>query len=388
MSWGYGYREYVPVAQRKAQGSWYAIEHARKQGRAVQPVMIRGKKIATTFWGKAWCDHLESYSDYANRLPRGRTYVRNGSVVDLAISAGRVEALVAGSDTYEVDIRIDRLTAADWKKIRNDCSASIDSLLDLLGGKFSAGVMTRLTRRPDGLFPTPKEIKLDCSCPDWATMCKHVAAVLYGVGAHLDQRPELLFLLRHVDHTELVSEAVSAGNLSTALGEPSSQLAGEDLGAMFGIDLDVSADSSTGAAAPAKRRSPAKKKPAATSTPKKAVPRKKSAPKKSVAKKPEPSGDAVGNGVVSQKAVKKKAAGKKATKKKVARKKVARKKVAKKSAATKKTAAPKVVVKKSVKKKAATNSTTTKTVKKKAARSKVAKKKAVKKKTVARQKRS
>jgi uncharacterized Zn finger protein len=331
MSWGYGYREYVPVAQRKAQGSWYAIEHARKQGRAVQPVMIRGKKIATTFWGKAWCDHLESYSDYANRLPRGRTYVRNGSVVDLAISAGRVEALVAGSDTYEVDIRIDRLTAADWKKIRNDCSASIDSLLDLLGGKFSAGVMTRLTRRPDGLFPSPKEIKLDCSCPDWATMCKHVAAVLYGVGAHLDQRPELLFLLRDVDHTELVSEAVSADNLSTALGEPSSQLAGEDLGAMFGIDLDISTAASVTKTTARKRQSPSKKRASApTSGREKKPATKKSLPKKSANKK-----------AVKRKAVKKRAVSKASAKKKSVTKKAAQSGVAKKKAVKKKAVARK-----------------------------------------------
>ena len=168
MSWGYGYREYVPVGMRKAQATRFAIDHARQQGRSVQPVAINGRKIATTFWGKAWCDHLESYSDYANRLPRGRTYVRNGSVVDLDISAGCVKAIVAGSDVYEIDIQIDRLKAADWKRIRSDCSESIDSLLDLLGGRFSEGVMQRLTRRPDGLFPGPREIRMECSCPDWA----------------------------------------------------------------------------------------------------------------------------------------------------------------------------------------------------------------------------
>lgn len=260
MSWGYEYREYVPVARRKSQAIRFAIEHAKNQGRSVQPVAIKGNKIAKTFWGKAWCDHLESYSDYANRLPRGRTYARNGSVVDLVISAGRVDAIVAGSDVYTIKIQIDRLQAARWKKLRQDCSASIDSLLDLLGGRFSDGVMQRLTDRSNGLFPSPKEISMDCSCPDWAGLCKHLAAVLYGVGASLDTRPELLFLLRDVDHTELVSEAVSDSNLSKALGEPSAGLAGEDLGAMFGIDLDVSSVATDAEAAPKKRRSPAKKK--------------------------------------------------------------------------------------------------------------------------------
>ena len=343
MSWGneYGYREYVPVGQRIAKGRQYAAEVAKKEGRAAQPVTISGKKIANTFWGKAWCDHLESYSDYANRLPRGRTYARNGSVVDLVIKAGRVDAIVAGSDTYEITIEINRLAKAHWKKIRNDCSASIDSLLDLLGGKFSDGVMKRLTRRPDGLFPGPKEINMECSCPDWAGLCKHLAAVLYGVGAHLDKRPELLFLLRDVDHIELIGEAVSADNLSTALGEPSTELAGEDLGAMFGIDLDVSSNSTAVDKPPKKRRTTKKKavskKPAKAkkkSTKKKASPKRKvakAAAKKKVARKKVP-----GKSVTKKKAVKKTAASKTGVKK--AAKKAVRRGPAKKKAARKKAA--------------------------------------------------
>ncbi len=238
MRWGYGFREYVPVGQRRYDARAYAKELADQVGRSVQPVELRGKKIASTFWGKAWCDNLESYSDFANRLPRGRTYVRNGSVVDLMISAGRLDAVVAGSEPYQIEVQIDPVKPAAWKKIRQDCAASIDSLIDLLGGRFSDGVMQRLTRKGDGLFPSPREIHLDCSCPDWARLCKHVAAVLYGVGAQLDSRPELLFLLRGVDHTQLVSEAASRENLSTALGEGSGDLAGEDLSEMFGIELD------------------------------------------------------------------------------------------------------------------------------------------------------
>jgi uncharacterized Zn finger protein len=359
MSWGYEYREYVPVGVRKAQATRFAIEHAEQQGRAVQPVAIKGKKIATTFWGKAWCDHLESYSDYANRLPRGRTYARNGSVVDLDISAGCVKAIVAGSDVYEIDIQIDRLKAANWKKLRNDCSASIDSLLDLLGGRFSDGVMTRLTRRPDGLFPSPKEINMECSCPDWAGLCKHLAAVLYGVGAHLDKHPELLFLLRDVDHTQLVTEAVSEGNLSTAFGEPSTALAGEDLGAMFGIDLDDSAAATETKVEPKKRRSRAKKKAGPKKSTGKAV-KKKAARKKAASKK------ATKTPVRAKEAV-----GKKVVRKKAARKKVAEKKVVKNRAVSKK------VAKKAVKRKAVQKPTGSKAVKKKSARGSAAKKKAV-----------
>jgi uncharacterized Zn finger protein len=322
MSWGYeyGYRDYVPVGLRKLQARKEAARRAKEQGRDLQPVKIKGRKIATTFWGKAWCDHLESYSDYANRLPRGRTYARNGSVVDLVITAGRIEAIVAGSDAYEIEILIDQLPAAKWKKLRGDCSASIDSLLDLLGGRFSDGIMERLTDRSNGLFPSPKEISMECSCPDWAGLCKHLAAVLYGVGAHLDAQPELLFLLRDVDHTELVSEAVSEGNLSTAFGEPSTALAGEDLGAMFGIDLDVdSVTSDSEVAAKSGRKVPKKK-----------------VVKRWVAKK-----------LVNKKLVRKKVAKKKVAKKKVAKKKAVKKKVPKKKPAMKKAATKSAVKKKS-----------------------------------------
>jgi uncharacterized Zn finger protein len=175
------------------------LAQMKKKGRAITPVRPEGRTIARTFWGKAWCDNLESYSDYENRLPRGRTYLRNGSVVHLEIAGGRVEALVSGSELYRVEIDITALGPARWKKIKKACSGGIASLVELLQGKLSAGVMATITRPREGLFPTPKEISLKCSCPDWAGMCKHVAAALYGVGARLDEQPHLLFLLRQVD---------------------------------------------------------------------------------------------------------------------------------------------------------------------------------------------
>jgi uncharacterized Zn finger protein len=237
---GYGFRPYVPVAQRRANAQKHAQKLA-KNGRKLQPVQIGGRAIATTFWGKAWCDNLESYSDFENRLPRGRTYVRNGSVVDLQITGGKVEAVVSGSEIYQIAVEITPLKAADWKKIKQDCSQSIDSLMDLLQGRFSQGVMERLTRQREGLFPQPKEIKMGCSCPDSAVLCKHVAAVLYGVGARLDNDPEMLFQLRQVDHLELISQAVEGANLNAALAlDGTGSLEQEDLGALFGIELESS----------------------------------------------------------------------------------------------------------------------------------------------------
>jgi len=243
MGWGYFgdfNREYVSAAEKRANGVRLAAEIAGKQGRAVSPVRIQGRKIAHTFWGQAWCDNLAAYSDYSNRLPRGATYVRNGSVADLIIKPSRIEAVVAGSDAYLVTIVISSLKNSIWSVIKRDCTTEIDSLLDLLAGKFSDGVMKRLTRKGDGLFPAPQEIKMDCSCPDSSRCCKHLAAVMYAVGSRLDQHPELLFTLREVDPQELVSQAVTEGRLENELEAGSATLAGQDLEALFGIELESS----------------------------------------------------------------------------------------------------------------------------------------------------
>jgi uncharacterized Zn finger protein len=177
-----GWAPYVSVAARRRQAE-REMEKLRKKGAVVSPVKLEGKKIAATFWGKAWCDNLESYHDYENRLPRGRTYVRNGSVVDLQIAQREVSAMVSGSSIYTVKITIGEVAKAHWKSICADCSGGIDSLVELLQGRFSKGVMERICRQGAGLFPKPSEIRFSCSCPDSASMCKHVAAVMYGVGA-------------------------------------------------------------------------------------------------------------------------------------------------------------------------------------------------------------
>ena len=231
----FGWKPYVPVAERRAKAE-RQMQKLAKKGETISPVRITGRTIATTFWGKAWCENLERYSDYSNRLPRGRTYVRNGSVVDLQILPGRIEARVSGSTIYRVSIAITPLPKPKWKTLCADCSGAIDSLVELLQGRFSKGVMERICREGTGLFPSPAEIKLGCSCPDWAEMCKHVAAVLYGVGARLDEKPELLFLLRGVDEKELLTHAASG----LPFGEQSAGahvLAGDDLADLFGLEM-------------------------------------------------------------------------------------------------------------------------------------------------------
>jgi len=234
----WGFRSYVPVAERRQQAA-KEIERLRKRGHVVAPIVIEGRKIARNFWGKAWCDNLERYSDFANRLPRGRAYVGNGSVIDLKIVRGKVEALVSGSDIYKVKIDIAVAASSRWKAICADCAGSVGSLVELLQGKLSKNVMERVCNEGDGLFPAPQEIAMSCSCPDWADMCKHVSAALYGVGARLDADPDLLFTLRGVDRAELVSSVGADLPLTRTAAASERVLAVEDVGALFGLEMDA-----------------------------------------------------------------------------------------------------------------------------------------------------
>ncbi len=254
----WGWQPYVPVAERRRKSA-RQIEKLKKKGHPISPVVIEGRAIAKTFWGKAWCDNLERYSDFANRLPRGRTYVRNGSVVDLQIGAGKIAALVSGSEIYEVAVEVKPVSKARWRSICADCAAGIDSLVELLQGRFSKGVMERLCQQRTGLFPSPQEIQLSCSCPDWASMCKHVAAVLYGIGARLDQQPELLFRLHNVDEKKLIAKAGKELPLAGKALAAEKTLATEDLSAIFGLEMAQTADRVTPSPAPAAKPERAKK---------------------------------------------------------------------------------------------------------------------------------
>ena len=231
-----GWKPYVSVAARRAKAQ-RELARRKSQGHSGSPVVIAGRTIATTFWGKAWCENLEQYSDYENRLPRGRTYVRNGSVVDLQIAPGAAQALVSGSQLYSVTVKLSPVAKERWQSICNDCAGEIDSLVELLQGRLSKAVMERICRPQIGLFPSPAEIKLACSCPDGAYMCKHLAAVLYGIGARLDHHPELLFLLRGVDEKQLIAAAGASIPLSQAAPAKGKVLGGADLAGMFGLDM-------------------------------------------------------------------------------------------------------------------------------------------------------
>ena len=266
----FAWKPYVPVAERRRKAALH-VQKLAKKGEKVAPVILEGRTIARTFWGKSWCENLERYSDYESRLPRGRTYVRNGSVVDLKIARGEIVAMVSGSEIYKVRIAIAPASQPVWTALCKDCAGSIDSLVELLRGRFSKGVMERVCLPGKGLFPSPKEIKLSCSCPDWADMCKHVAAVLYGVGARLDKSPELLFTLRGVDHAQLVAKVGEGLPLAKKPASSKRVMAGGDLGAIFGLEMAESGGSADAPAPKASVKKRQKKPPPRAKVPAKAA---------------------------------------------------------------------------------------------------------------------
>lgn len=233
----FDWRPYVSAAERRRKAARRAASLSKK-GRTLSPMTASRGAIARTFWGKSWCDNLESYSDYSNRLPRGRTYCRNGSVIDLQVKAGAVTAEVMGSSLYQVSMKIADVPKTHWLAIGKECSGSIDSLVELLQGRLSQSVMERICRKGAGLFPSPREMHFECSCPDWAAMCKHIAAVCYGIGARLDAQPELLFLLRNVDPKELVARAAAETPLLSRKSPKSAKvLDASKLADVFGIEM-------------------------------------------------------------------------------------------------------------------------------------------------------
>ena len=240
------------MAERRAKAT-KKMDALKKKGQTISPIRIEGRTIARTFWGKSWCDNLEAYSDYANRLPRGRTYVRNGSVIDLQVTKSKITALVSGSSIYTIEVTIRPLEPAKWQALIEQCSGQIDSLVELLQGKFSDGVMELITHKEQGLFPSPKQISMTCSCPDSAVMCKHVAAVLYGIGARLDEKPELFFQLRNVDHSELIAATISKNTIKRTT-QSNKVLKSGNLSSLFGIDLSDNSSSAESTLTPVTRR--------------------------------------------------------------------------------------------------------------------------------------
>lgn len=235
----WGDYEYVPVAKKKHDAQ-KALEKLQKKRSDLRPVVITGNKIAKTWWGMAWNNNLESYADYSNRIGRGRSYVRNGFVLDLQIDSGVVTAIVAGSrrNPYVVKVTIAGLSKARWNRITKICGRSIANIDQLVQGNFPHELDVLFTQKGEGLFPAPKEIKFSCDCPDWAGMCKHTAAVLYGIGARFDEDPLLFFKLRNIKIEELVQKSIEekmANMLKNAEKKTRRVIENADMGGLFGV---------------------------------------------------------------------------------------------------------------------------------------------------------
>ncbi|HUI67879.1 MAG TPA: hypothetical protein VL087_06690 [Nitrospirota bacterium] len=236
----WGFPRHVSTAEKQAKAARKLEQLKKKQD--VRPVILQGHAIARTWWGKSWNQNLERYADYSNRIGRGRSYVRHGAVLDLQISNGEIKALVQGSRSkpYEILIKIGKLSQNSWERISSSCSGMLDSVSELLAGDFPKELGELFLERDAGLFPAPKEIAFECSCPDWASMCKHVAATLYGVGARLDEDATLFFTLRGVETADLVRRTVSgkAESLLEKASKKSTRIIDDaDLSALFGIEL-------------------------------------------------------------------------------------------------------------------------------------------------------
>ncbi len=330
----YGYwPRYVSVGEKRAKAQ-RKLEQLRKKNPNIQPIILEGRSLAQTWWGKAWNKNLERYADYSNRIGRGRSYVRHGAVLDLQIAPGKVTSLVHGSGRkpYKVEIKIKPIGKALWQQIKADVAGELASLQALLDGRFPKALGEIFTAQGKGLFPTPKEIDFDCSCPDWASMCKHVAATLYGIGARLDEDPSLFFVLRKAKIDDLISQTVrdqSQKLLEKSKRKTSRVMDDTDLGDVFGIDLED--------ATPVKKP---KRKIKKTKT--KA---KRAEPKRKAKKEREGEKGRQGEGERTKKTTKKKVIKKKTVKKRVTKKAI-KKKVVKKKAKKVTTKKKKKVVKK------------------------------------------
>lgn len=237
----YRYPKYVSVSEKRDKAKKSA-EKLKKKNPNLKPVIIEGNKIARTWWGIAWIKNLERYADYSNRIGRGRSYVRHGAVLDLQIEAGKITALVQGSRSkpYSISISITALTKNVWKNIVATCEGTLGSLTDLVKGDFPKSLEDLFFTKDKGLFPSPKQISFNCSCPDWAEMCKHVAAVLYGIGSRLDEDPALFFILRKAKLDDLVTRAVSQKSEKLVKKTPVSSsriMDVADISAVFGIEM-------------------------------------------------------------------------------------------------------------------------------------------------------
>lgn len=216
---------------------------AKSKSEIREPIIIEGRTISSSWWGKAWCDNIDIYADFDNRLPRGRNYVRSGCVVDLKIEYGVIRALVVGSrpQPYRVQINIKPFSDNEVKAFEEKCRNNFESVEDFINGRFPDSFKEYFISSSLNLFPKVKEMKFSCSCPDWAVLCKHVAAVLYGIGRKLDDDPMLLLRLRGIDTASFSEKIVNREAEKLALSSsislpPGRAMDMEEASLLFSVD--------------------------------------------------------------------------------------------------------------------------------------------------------
>ena len=202
--------EYVSKAQQQQYASKSSLKLEKTLGRKLEPIILTSSKLATSWWGIMWNKNLERYATFSNRIGRGKTYVRNGLVIDFQIKYGEVNAYVQGTRKapYKVTVSIDNINSKIVEKIKLSCQGKIETMEQLLEGSFSKDLADIFMVEGVGLFPEPKEIHFGCSCPDWTDCCKHVSAVLYAIGSKLDVNPSLFFTLRGLDLDDFLKDVI------------------------------------------------------------------------------------------------------------------------------------------------------------------------------------
>ncbi len=180
-------------------------------------------RFGLTWWGQRWIDALEALGAvYANRLPRGRTYARKGTVQDLAIDAGAVTARVQGSRArpYRVQLQLPVFDDPTWEAITTALASRVRLSAELLDATMPEDIDEVLAECGVSLFPSARELTTRCSCPDVANPCKHVAAVHYVLAQTFDADPFLLMTLRGRDRDTLLG-GLRAQRAGTTLPEHS-----------------------------------------------------------------------------------------------------------------------------------------------------------------------
>lgn len=175
-------------------------------------------EIGETWWAKRFLSILDSFG-WSKRLTRGRSYARSGQVIEYNIDYGVITSKVQGSRAkpYSINIKVKTLSMKQWSSIIKTMASQARFLAKLLSGEMPHDIEDLFKSTGVPLFPSSeKDFHAECSCPDWANPCKHIAAVYYVVGEAFDRNPFLIFHLRGVKKDELLEMLRKEISITTA----------------------------------------------------------------------------------------------------------------------------------------------------------------------------